>query len=89
MQMLKAAAAILTIVLAAACGDQTPTPRVAPQSASGGAGASTPTTGPAAERQAVPASPTGTKSADAKPDPGDANDHSSPQHDAKKKKNGD
>jgi len=89
MQMLKAAVAVLTIGLAAACGDQTPTPRVAPQSASGGAGASAPTTGPAAERQALPANPGGTMNAEAKPDPGDANDHSSPQHDAKKKKNGD
>ncbi len=61
----------------------------APASASGGATGSAPT-GPAGDTSAqAPAAKDGGSSAEAKPDPGDANDHSNPQHDAKKKKNGD
>ena len=85
MRLLTLAAAAATISLAAACGDQPPQPRV---SESGGAagGASAPQ--PVGEREPLPPSPGGTAAQDTKPDPGDANDHSSPQHDAKAKSSG-
>lgn len=58
----------------------------APATASGGATGSAPT-GPAGDTSAkAPAAKEGGSSAEAKPDPGDANDHSNPQHDAKTKK---
>jgi hypothetical protein len=66
-------------------------PTTAPTTASGGASAGASKTGPAGDTSARPpaANTGGTSSADAKPDPGDANDHSNPQHDAKSKKRGD
>jgi hypothetical protein len=61
----------------------------APTTASGGATGSAPT-GPAGDTSAQPPAPKdGGTPAEAKPDPGDANDHSNPQHDAKSKKSGD
>ncbi|MGH8668023.1 MAG: hypothetical protein ACREUN_09470 [Burkholderiales bacterium] len=63
----------------------------APTTASGGATGASPRSAPAGDTSAQPpAANAGGSSADAKPDPGDANDHSNPQHDAKKgKKTGD
>ena len=62
----------------------------APTTASGGASAGASKTGPAGDTSAQPpAAKAGGTSAEAKPDPGDANDHSNPQHDAKSKKRGD
>jgi hypothetical protein len=62
----------------------------APSTASAGAGTPQPTVGPKDERVAVPPAPSGaTSSAETKPDPGDANDHSNPQHDSRNKTSGD
>ena len=63
----------------------------APNTASGGASAGVSSTAPAGDKVEIPAPPPGAGSGEAKPDPGDANDHSLPQdqHDAKSKKNGD
>jgi len=75
----------------AGCGEDAAEPSAskAPTSASGGATGSAPT-GPAGDTSAQPpAAKEGGSSAEAKPDPGDANDHSNPQHDAKTKKSGD
>jgi hypothetical protein len=88
--------ALLALALAtltfAGCGRDSAEPRAAanaPTTASGGATGSAPT-GPAGDTSAQPPAPKeGGTSAEAKPDPGDANDHSNPQHDAKKKKSGD
>lgn len=81
---------LLAAVLAAACGDQPPKPRTASGTSSSAAGATgTDPARPAGQSQALPANPSPAKTGDVKPDPGDANDHSSPQHDARKKKNGD
>ena len=87
------AALFMTAALAAGCGEQTPRPKTAgstaPTTASGGAGSSAPA-GPAApksESESLPGSQqSATKGAETKPDPGDANDHSSPQHDSRNKK---
>ena len=79
----------------AGCGDDaaepsaSKAPTTAPTTASGGATGSAPT-GPAGDTSAqAPAAKEGGSPAEAKPDPGDANDHSNPQHDAKNKKNAD
>jgi len=84
--------AVLTLALAAACGDQPPQPRTSSAPASASAGATgAPAADPAkpkGDAQTLPANPE-PKGSEAKPDPGDANDHSSPQHDARKKKSGD
>ena len=88
--------ALLALALASAafagCGRDSAEPRAAssaPTTASGGATGSAPT-GPAGDTSAQPpAAKEGGSPAEAKPDPGDANDHSSPQHDAKNKKSGD
>lgn len=74
------------IALAAGCGRNEQTPAAAPSTA--GAGASTskaPETGPKGDEIKLPASPEGTKNSKALPDPGDANDHSTPAHDARAK----
>ncbi len=92
-------ALLMTAALAAGCGEQTPRPKTAGGSApttasagAGGAGSSAPA-GPAApksESESLPGSQqSATKGAEAKPDPGDANDHSNPQHDARNKKDRD
>jgi hypothetical protein len=52
--------------------------------AAGGSSAA-PQTGPKGDEIKLPPSPGGTKDAKAQPDPGDANDHSNPQHDARSK----
>jgi hypothetical protein len=76
----------IAIPLAAACGDQTPEPRVSDAYSGGAAGgASAP---PAGEREPLPPSPRTSGAEETKPDPGDANDHSSPRHDAKDKSSG-
>lgn len=80
--------AALTLTLAAAFSlagcDRGPTPDPAspPQPQMG---SSTP---PPAERILLPPSPSAGASAEEKPDPGDANDHSTPRHDAKEKSGG-
>jgi hypothetical protein len=63
----------------------------APTTASGGATGTGTATGPKAERIEQPSAPPQTTQSgkDEKPDPGDANDHSNPQHDARNKKDGD
>lgn len=63
----------------------------APSTASGGASSGGLTTGPKGERIEQPLAPpqTAQSAQDVKPDPGDANDHSNPQHDSRDKKNGD
>jgi hypothetical protein len=99
---LYAIAIAMSAALAAGCSQESE-PRVssnapaknAPTTAS--AGASSAASGgtidpakPKGDSVPLPATPPGNaSSADAKPDPGDANDHSNPQHDAKSKKNGD
>ena len=86
-------AAAVAAALLAGCDQGEPTASSkAPTSASGGAtstGASQ--TAPAGDTSAkAPEPKTGAAAAgETKPDPGDANDHSHPQHDAKAKKNGD
>ena len=82
-------AAAFTLV--AGC-DRDPQPRTseAPRTASGGAAAGATSTGAKGESVPLPpSSQAGASKADAKPDPGDANDHSNPQHDAKAKRNRD
>lgn len=75
------------LALAAGCDrNSPPTPASAPSTA--GAGATTgkaPETGPKGDEIKLPASPDDTKDAKALPDPGDANDHSTPAHDARTK----
>ena len=85
MRFLTLAAAVLALA-AAGCDDAREAPRAkAPGTASAGAGASpAPTT-----REPLPAPPQPRASGDEKPDPGDANDHSSPKHDARQKSKGD
>lgn len=87
----------LSAALAAGCG-QDSEPRVssnapvanAPTTASAGASGGTINPAPKGDSVPLPEAPqVGASSADTKPDPGDANDHSNPQHDAKTKKNGD
>ena len=84
-------AAAVTAAFLAGCDRSADTPSSkAPASASGGASAGVSKTGPAGDTSAqAPAATGGGSSADTKPDPGDANDHSSPQHDARSKKDGD
>lgn len=77
--------AVLAALTLAACGDEPPQPRTSaspPQPTTGAASGST--TSP----EKLPA-PQGANSSETKPDPGDANDHSSPQHDSRNKKSGD
>lgn len=81
----------LAVALVAGC-DRDPQPRTsqAPATASGGAAAGATSTGPKGDSSPLPPSTqAGASNADTKPDPGDANDHSNPQHDAKKKRNAD
>lgn len=62
----------------------------APTTASAGASGGSINPAPKGDSVPVPAAPQGSaSSADAKPDPGDANDHSNPQHDAKSGKKAD
>lgn len=84
--------------LLAACGDEPETRAAgeapaadAPATASGGATSGVDTVAPKGERIEKPLAPpqTSQTGADDKPDPGDANAHSTPQHDAKTKSNGD
>ena len=82
--LIPAVLASLALTLAA-CGDEPPQPRTAaspPQPTTGAASGST--TSP----EKLP-TPQGTTQSETKPDPGDANDHSSPRHDARTKKSGD
>jgi hypothetical protein len=89
-------AAALAAALLAGCDSDpadSPTSAAPPATASGGASAGVSSTGPAGEKMGLPEAPkgsvSGNASAETKPDPGDANDHSNPQHDAKNKKDGD
>jgi len=52
--------------------------------AAGGSSAA-PQVGPKGDEVKLPPSPQGTKGSQALPDPGDANDHSNPEHDARQK----
>ena len=71
----------LAVALAAGC-DRTPQST----SRSAATGSTTaPQTGPKGDRIELPPSPSGTQSARPQPDPGDANDHSTPEHDARQK----
>lgn len=90
MKVLILAAAIAAAFLAGCERSENTASSKAPASASGGATGGASKTGPAGDTTAQPpAANSGGTSAEAKPDPGDANDHSSPQHDAKSKKRGD
>ena len=75
------------IALAAGCDRNTPpTPASAPATAGAGASSTNaPVTGPRGDEIKLPASPEGTQQSRALPDPGDANDHSTPAHDARAK----
>lgn len=81
---------IVTGALIAGCGDSEPQANdrtsAAPPASSGSSG--TISTGPKGERIDVPPAPQGSADTQTKPDPGDANDHSSPQHDSKSGKDG-
>jgi len=72
--------------LAAGCdkGPQQPATSSAASPAASGSSAA-PQTGPKGDEVKLPPSPQGTKESKALPDPGDANDHSNPQHDARQK----
>ncbi len=72
--------------LAAGCdkGSQQPATSSSSSPAASGSSAA-PQVGPKGDEVRLPASPQGTKGAQALPDPGDANDHSNPQHDARQK----
>ena len=85
------AAAVAAVFLAGCDTDPAdrPTASTAPATASGGASTGVSGTGPAGEKMSLPEAPKGSASTETKPDPGDANDHSNPQHDAKNKKAGD
>ena len=95
-------ATVITVLalggLVAACGDEPETRATseapaaeAPGTASGGATAGVDTVAPKGERIEKPLAPpqTSQTGAEDKPDPGDANDHSTPRHDAKTKSSGD
>jgi hypothetical protein len=71
--------------LAAGCdkGPQQPATSSSTSPAAGSSGA--PQVGPKGDEVKLPPSPQGTKGSPALPDPGDANDHSNPQHDAREK----
>ncbi len=75
----------LSLLLAAGC-DNAPESRTAAGAGAAG-GASSAPANPSRE-QVTPAPTAPAKSADAKPDPGDANDHSTPKHDARAKSEG-
>lgn len=76
----------LSLLLAAGC-DNATEPSAAQRGADAGTGASSAPANPSRE-QVTPA-PTGPASAaKARPDPGDANDHSTPKHDARQKSEG-
>ena len=89
-------AVAVTVALAAGC-NQSSEPRAssgapakdAPTTASAGASGGAINPAPKGDSVPLPPSPGPASSTDAKPDPGDANDHSNPQHDAKSKKDGD
>lgn len=82
-------AAAVAAALLAGCDRGEPTASSkAPTTASGGASGASPRTTPAGDSVPVPPAPKGSGDSETKPDPGDANDHSNPQHDAKKKSDG-
>lgn len=91
MKVLIVATALAAVFLAGCERGENTASSKAPTSASGGATAGASKSGPAGDTTAQPpaANSGGTSAAEAKPDPGDANDHSNPQHDAKSKKKGD
>ena len=72
--------------LAAGCdkGSQQPATSSSASPAAGGSSGA-PQVGPKGDEVKLPPSPQGTKGSQALPDPGDANDHSNPQHDARDK----
>lgn len=79
-------AAAVAAAFLAGCDQGEPTASSkAPTTASGGASGASPRTAPAGESVPVPPPPKASGSGETKPDPGDANDHSTPQHDAKQK----
>lgn len=75
----------LSLLLAAGC-DNAPESRTPAQTGAAG-GASSAPANPSRE-QVTPAPTAPAKSSDTKPDPGDANDHSTPKHDARAKSEG-
>jgi len=71
--------------LAAGC-DRAPQQPAASSAGSPASGSSAaPQTGPKGDEIKLPAEPSPTKESKAQPDPGDANDHSTPAHDARQK----
>jgi hypothetical protein len=77
----------LSLLLAAGCDNATEPKASAQRGADAASGASSAPANPSRE-QVTPA-PTGATSGEkARPDPGDANDHSTPKHDARQKSEG-
>jgi hypothetical protein len=84
---LSASALALSLLLAAGC-DNSTEPRTSPQrGADAASGASTAPANPSRE-QVTPAPTGGAPAEKTRPDPGDANDHSTPKHDARQKSEG-
>jgi hypothetical protein len=75
------------LAFAAGCDRNPPAIPAASALSTAGAGASTgaPDVGPKGDRIELPENPEGTQQSKALPDPGDANDHSTPAHDARAK----
>ena len=77
----------LAAALAAGCdkGSSQQPASSSPGSTAAGGSSAAPQVGPKGDEVKLPPSPQGTKGSQALPDPGDANDHSNPQHDARQK----
>lgn len=74
----------VAVALAAGC-DRPSQPAASSTSPAAGGSSAAPQTGPKGDEIKLPASPSGTSDTKAQPDPGDANDHSTPAHDARAK----
>ena len=77
-------ALVAAAALAAGC-DRPSEPSAASNSPAASGSSAAPQTGPKGDEIKLPPSSGGTKDTKAQPDPGDANDHSTPQHDARQK----
>ena len=76
----------LAVAAAVAAGCDRPSKPATTANAPAASGSSAaPQTGPKGDEIKLPPSPSGTKDTKALPDPGDANDHSTPAHDARQK----
>ena len=80
---------ILALAVAAAlvvgCDRNSQQPASSASSPAASGSSAAPQTGPKGDEIQRPAEPAGTKDSKALPDPGDANDHSTPEHDARQK----